>query len=236
MAPGPRAAGCRARRQASACRAANDGMAGRMLSTIRGVFVPSAFPISAHNAHDGEYQESIAPCRCTPACCPRTAGALSARWRKTWGVSMLSAYLTGAGSQCAREYAKKAACRQRPSCLPAPACPHGGGGVTSVRQRCGSGLARDEAPRRHERLIAGKPAPTQRMRSARLRRLLDGRAFFKPNSHQPPYSQGTSSTRSPSSLIDASRPKRTSPVEWKMLPLRIDLACTRAQRCQRARA
>ncbi|HRL37339.1 MAG: hypothetical protein KA775_02825 [Ottowia sp.] len=25
---------------------------------------------------------------------------------------------------------------------------------------CGSGLARDEAPRRNERLIAGKPAPT----------------------------------------------------------------------------
>ncbi len=55
-------------------------------------------------------------------------------------------------------------------------------------------------------------------------------------STHPAYSQGTSRIRSPSRRMDASRPRRTSPVEWKMRPLRIERACTRAQRCQRASA
>ncbi|NZA02356.1 hypothetical protein H0I39_12380 [Ottowia beijingensis] len=45
-----------------------------------------------------------------------------------------------------------------------------------IRQRCGSGLARDEASRRNQGLIAGKPAPTQPVRSAPRLRLLDGQA------------------------------------------------------------
>ena len=51
---------------------------------------------------------------------------------------------------------------------------------------CGSGLARDEAPRRHQRLIAGKPAPTQRMRSARHWRLVDDQVFLMPTAHRNP--------------------------------------------------